>query len=69
MGATEYFINGVVCRRVLDWVIDGRKDREGCEERDEPCSVCQRQSELVDRDDVGIAEDEEETRVQEREAF
>jgi superfamily II DNA helicase RecQ len=38
----QEFISGAVCRRViLDQVMDGRMDRERCEEGEETCDVCQ----------------------------
>lgn len=57
--STEY-ISGRACRRVvMDSVMDGRADRDGCEEGEELCDVCQARSEVVDLEDLGISEDEE----------
>src|SRR5450432_3502659 len=37
------FMAGYNCRRVImDRIMDGRMDRVGCEEGEEPCDVCQR---------------------------
>jgi superfamily II DNA helicase RecQ len=36
------FLEGTKCRRIsLDWQMDGRVDRAGCEEGEERCDVCQ----------------------------
>ncbi|EXK76382.1 hypothetical protein FOQG_18876 [Fusarium oxysporum f. sp. raphani 54005] len=63
-----------VCRRViLDSVMDGRSDREGCEEGEEVCDVCQQQvveeSREDDNDDDGggLGKDREEYDMRQRE--
>lgn len=39
----QEFVGGAVCRQaILDEVMDGRLDRERCEEGEEVCDVCQR---------------------------
>ncbi|KAG7001869.1 ATP-dependent DNA helicase hus2/rqh1 [Fusarium oxysporum f. sp. conglutinans] len=72
--ATDSYIRGDVCRRViLDSVMDGRSDREGCEEGEEVCDVCQQQvveeSREDDNDDDGggLGEDREEYDMRQRE--
>ncbi|KAL6406184.1 hypothetical protein AUP68_10351 [Ilyonectria robusta] len=66
--ATDDYISGRVCRRVImDSVMDGRTDRDGCEEGEELCDICQVRSEVVDLEELGISEDEEETGMQVRE--
>lgn len=57
-------VSGRVCRRaVMDSVMDGRRDRNGCEEGEEPCDICQSRSEAIGLEDLGISEDEEEASV------
>ncbi|KAL6416340.1 uncharacterized protein AUP68_00557 [Ilyonectria robusta] len=66
--ATDDYISGRVCRRVImDSVMDGRTDRDGCEEGEELCDICQVRSEVVDLEELGISEDEEETGMRVRE--
>ncbi|KAL6399582.1 hypothetical protein AUP68_10344, partial [Ilyonectria robusta] len=66
--ATDDYISGRVCRRVIiDSVMDGRIDWDGCEEGEELCDICQVRSEVVDLEELGISEDEEETGMRVRE--
>ncbi|KAL6401247.1 hypothetical protein AUP68_08439 [Ilyonectria robusta] len=66
--ATDDYISGRVCRRIImDSVMDGRTDRDGCEEGEELCDICQVRSEVVDLEELGISEDEEETGMRVRE--
>ncbi|KAF4449200.1 hypothetical protein F53441_7482 [Fusarium austroafricanum] len=67
--AIDGYISGDVCRRVvLDSIMDGRQDREGCVDREEICDVCQRQVNEEDREDKGdVVEDVEESNMQHRE--
>jgi superfamily II DNA or RNA helicase len=54
----EQFMEGDRCRRVvLDQYMDGRPNREGCEEGEEPCDVCHGRRGGVFEDSAG-AEDE-----------
>jgi superfamily II DNA helicase RecQ len=67
--ATDNYISGDVCRRVvLDSIMDGRGDREGCEEGEELCDICQRRAveENVEAES-GRMEDMEEVHMRERE--
>ncbi|GKU10137.1 unnamed protein product, partial [Fusarium langsethiae] len=69
--ATDSYIRGDICRRViLDSVMDGRNDREGCEDGDELCDVCQQQVGEESREDDGdgdLGEDREEYDMRQRE--
>nr|CEG03442.1 unnamed protein product [Fusarium acuminatum CS5907] len=72
--ATDSYIRGDVCRRViLDSVMDGRNDREGCEDGEEVCDVCQQQAGEESREDDddddggGLGEDREEYDMRQRE--
>jgi len=66
--AMESYVSGRVCRRVvLDSMMDGREDRDGCEDGEELCDVCQRRSEEVDLEELDISEDGEEVGMRERE--
>ncbi|KAL6406142.1 hypothetical protein AUP68_10705 [Ilyonectria robusta] len=47
--------------------MDGRTDRDSCEEGEELCDICQVRSEVVDLEELGISEDEEETGMRVRE--
>jgi superfamily II DNA helicase RecQ len=47
-------------RRVLDGYLDGRKDREGCEEGEERCDICRVGDEEMDEDDNEDHEDSRE---------
>ncbi|KAJ0118543.1 hypothetical protein HZ326_31866, partial [Fusarium oxysporum f. sp. albedinis] len=67
--ATDSYISGDVCRRVvLDSVMDGRNDREGCEEGEELCDVCQcRVHEENSENEGDMVEDREEGDMRQRE--
>lgn len=40
----EDYISGAYCRRiVLDFILDGRRDRLSCEPGEEPCDICNRE--------------------------
>jgi len=75
--AADRYIRGDACRRViLDSVMDGRNDREGCEDGEELCDVCQRQvseerreeeEDDDDDDDGDLEEDREEYDMRQRE--
>jgi superfamily II DNA helicase RecQ len=79
--AADSYIRGDVCRRViLDSVMDGRNNREGCEEGEEICDICQQLvgNESRDHDDdnggggddgdgSGLGEDREEYDMRQRE--
>ncbi|KLP03469.1 Uncharacterized protein Y057_10530 [Fusarium fujikuroi] len=55
------FINGRVCRRViLDSEMDGRDDRDRCEEGEERCDICQAADEVAELEDVELSEEDEE---------
>jgi superfamily II DNA helicase RecQ len=44
------FVQGDMCRRViLDQVMDERMDREGCEEEEEACDICQERAREAER--------------------
>lgn len=63
--ATDDYISGRVCRRtVMDSVMDGRMNRDGCEEGEELCDICQARCEVVD---VDMSEDDEEIGMRVRE--
>ncbi|KAF5021937.1 hypothetical protein F66182_6017 [Fusarium sp. NRRL 66182] len=69
----EQYIRGDACRRViLDSVMDGRNDREGCEDGEELCDVCQRQASEERREEEedgggDLEEDREEYDMRQRE--
>jgi superfamily II DNA helicase RecQ len=68
--ATDDYIRGDVCRRVvLDSIMDGRDDREGCEEGEELCDVCQNRAipEDIEGESDSRMEDMEEVHIRERE--
>ncbi|KAG4271203.1 hypothetical protein FPRO04_14699, partial [Fusarium proliferatum] len=55
------FINGRVCRRViLDSEMDGRDNRDRCEEGEERCDICQAADEVAELEDVELSEEDEE---------
>ena len=60
-GAVDDFVNGQVCRRViLDSEMDGRGNRDRCEEGEEPCDVCQAADAMVEAEDSELSEEDEE---------
>jgi superfamily II DNA helicase RecQ len=60
-GAVDDFVNGQVCRRViLDSEMDGRSNRDRCEEGEEQCDVCQAADEIVEPEDLELSEEDEE---------
>lgn len=67
--ATDSYIRGDICRRVvLDSVMDGRTDREGCEQGEELCDVCQwRVDEENGEGENDMLEDKEEYDMRQRE--
>jgi hypothetical protein len=67
--ATDSYISGDVCRRVvLDSVMDGRTDREGCEQGEELCDVCQCRVDEENREGGNdMLEDREEYDIRQRE--
>ncbi|KAF5227551.1 hypothetical protein FANTH_14744 [Fusarium anthophilum] len=67
--ATDNYVSGDVCRRVvLDLVMDGRNDREGCGGGEELCDICQcRVDEEKRENEGGMIEDREEGDMRQRE--
>jgi RecQ family ATP-dependent DNA helicase len=66
LGIDDY-LSGIICRRVvMDTIMDGRKDRVGCETGEEKCDVCKSWEE-EEGSEEGNEEGEEEADIRERE--
>ncbi|KAM6513757.1 hypothetical protein FALCPG4_014975 [Fusarium falciforme] len=66
-GSAEDFVSGRVCRRVvLDSEMDGRVDRDSCEEGEEWCDVCRAAGEEAKLEDLEVSEEDEEVDGYER---